>query len=317
MTVLAIAEHRRGELREASLELLAAGRELADAIGGPLHVGVISGDVEHFAERLNREGVDVVHTVDYGEEFNHDVYTQAVTRLAEAVKPTVLLAPNTVNGLDYLPAVAERLDVPLLTDAIDLAYGEHLTVTRERYEGKVETTLDIKPPQAAVTLRSGAWPRAEGTGNAEIEPFDAAVKESDVRSTVTGFQEIGGDVDVADADVLIGVGRGIESEDNLDIVHELAETLDATLAASRPVIDNGWLPVDRQVGQSGKTVSPELYIAIGISGTVQHVSGVRADTFIAINDDPNAPIFEVADHGVVDDLFEIVPALTEQLRRKS
>ncbi len=313
MTVLAVAEHRRGELRPVSLELLSAGRDLADATDGDLHAAVVSGDVEGYADRLNREGVDTIHAVADGEEFNHDVYTQAVTQLAETVEPTVLLAPDTVNGLDYAPAVADRLGAPLLTDALDVSYDEHLTVTRERYEGKVETTIDIDASQAIVTVRPGAWPRADGSGDAEITAFDAAIDESLVRSDVTGYQEIGGEVDVAEADVLVAVGRGIESEDNLDIVRDLADALDATIAASRPVIDNGWLPADRQVGQSGKTVSPELYIAVGISGTVQHVSGVRAETFLAINDDPNAPIFEVADYGVVDDLFAVVPALTEQL----
>ncbi|QSG10931.1 Electron transfer flavoprotein, alpha subunit [Halapricum desulfuricans] len=315
MTVLVVAEHRRGELRDPSFEALTAGRELADATDGELHVGVVGGDVERYAERLNREGVDAVHTVARGEEFNHDVTTQAITQLVEAVEPTVLLAPDTVNGLDFLPAVAERLDLPLVTDVIDIEYDEGLTVTRELYEGKVETTLSIDAPRAAITVRPGSWPQAAGTGDAEVKAFDATVDESAVRSTVTGFQEIGGEVDVAEADVLVAVGRGIESEENLDIVRELADVLGATLAASRPVIDNGWLPADRQVGQSGKTVSPELYIAVGISGTAQHVSGVRAETFVAINDDPNAPIFDVADYGVVDDLFEVVPALTERLKR--
>lgn len=313
MTVLTVAEHRRGELRPVSLELLSAGRELADGIGGDLHVAVVSGDVESYADRLNREGVDTVHTVADGEEFNHDRYAQAITRLAETVEPTALLAPDTVNGLDYAPAVAERLDAPLLTDTIDLDYDDRLTVTRERYEGKVETTIDVDAQQTVLTVRPGVWPRADGSGDAEITTFDAAIDDSAVRSDVTGYQEIGGEVDIAEADVLVAVGRGIESEENLDIVRDLADALDATIAASRPVIDNGWLPADRQVGQSGKTVSPELYIAVGISGTVQHVSGVRAETVIAINDDPNAPIFEAADYGVVDDLFEVVPALAAQL----
>jgi len=313
MTVLAVTEHRRGELRPVSMELLSVGRELADATEGDLHVAVISGDVEGYADRLNCEGVDTIHTVADGEEFNHDIYTQAVTQLAETVEPTVLLAPDTVNGLDYVPAVADRLDAPLLTDAIELTYDEELTITRERYEGKVETTFDIDASPAAATIRPGVWPRANGTGSAEITAFDATIDESAVRSNVTGYQELGGEVDVTEADVLVAVGRGIESEDNLEIVRNLADALDATIAASRPVIDNGWVSADRQVGQSGKTVTPDLYIAVGISGTVQHVSGVRAETFIAINDDPNAPIFEVADYGVVDDLFEVVPALTEQL----
>jgi electron transfer flavoprotein alpha subunit len=314
MTVLAVAEHRRGELRDVSLELLAAGRELADATDGELHVGVVSGDVEGFAERLDREGVDAVHTVEYGEEFNHDVYTQAVTQLFEAVDPTVLLLPNTVNGLDYAPAVADRLDIPLVTDAVDLAYDEGLTVTREMYGSKVETTLDVDASQAAVTVRPAEWPKAEGRSDATIEAFDAVIDESDVRSTVTGFEEVGGgDIDITEADVLVSVGRGIEEEDNLDVVEDLAEALDATLSASRPVVDNGWLPKDRQVGQSGKVVTPDVYIAVGISGAVQHVAGMKgADTIVAINNDPNAPVFDIADYGIVDDLFDVVPALTEQ-----
>ena len=232
MTVLVVAEHRRGELRDVSLELLSAGHQLADATGGDLHVGVISGDVEGYADRLNREGVDAIHTVAHGEEFNHDVYTQAVERLFDAVEPTVLLVPNSVNGLDYAPAVAERLDVPLVTDAVDLAYDDGLTVTREMYGSKVETTLDVDAPQAAVTVRPAEWPKAEGSGDASVEAFDAAIDESTVRSNVTGYQEVGGgDIDITDADVLVSVGRGIEEEDNLEIIHELAEALDAPVLA--------------------------------------------------------------------------------------
>jgi len=314
MTVLVVAEHRRGELRDVSLELLSAGRQLADSTGGELHVGVVSGDAEGYAERLNREGVDAIHTVAHGEEFNHDVYTQAVTQLFDAVEPTVLLVPNSVNGLDYAPAVAERLDVPLVTDAVGLAYDDGLTVTREMYGSKVETTLEVDGPQAAVTVRPAEWPKAEGSGDASVESFDAAIDESAVRSTVTGFQEVGGgDIDISDADVLVSVGRGIEEEDNLEIIHDLAEALDATVSASRPIVDNGWLPKDRQVGQSGKVVTPDVYIAIGISGAVQHVAGMKgADTIVAINEDPNAPIFDIADVGIQDDLFDVVPALTEQ-----
>jgi len=314
MTVLTVAEHRRGELRDVSQELVAAGRALADATGGDLHVAVISGPVEEYADDLNRDGVETIHTVAHGEEFNHDVYTQAVAQLADAVDPTVLLMPNSVNGLDYAPAVASRLGRPLVTDAVGLAYDDELTVTRELYGSKVETTIDVHAEQAAVTLRPAEWPAAEGTGDADIEPFDADIDESQVRSTVTGFQEVGnGDVDIADADVLVSVGRGIDEEENLDLVRDLADALGATLSASRPIIDNGWLPKDRQVGQSGKVVTPDVYIAIGISGAVQHVAGMKgAETIVAINNDPNAPIFDIADYGIVDDLFDVVPALIEE-----
>ncbi|KAA9399075.1 electron transfer flavoprotein subunit alpha/FixB family protein [Haloarcula sp. CBA1130] len=316
MSVLAIAEHRRGELRPVSLEQLAAGRDLADQLGGELHTAVIGGDVEAFGADLNREGVDAVHTVDIGEEFNHDVYTQVVTQLATELDPTVLLMPNSVNGLDYAPAVANRLDRPLVTDVVDIDAEDGLTATRELYGSKAETTIDVHAEQAAVTIRPAEWPTIETDGDAAIEAFDATLDESAVRSTVKGFEEVGGgDIDITDADVLVSVGRGIEEEENLDIIHDLAEALDATVSGSRPLIDNGWLEKDRQVGQSGKVVTPDVYIAIGISGAVQHVAGMKgSDTIVAINTDPNAPIFDIADYGIQDDLFEVVPALTEQFQ---
>ncbi|QLH80525.1 electron transfer flavoprotein subunit alpha/FixB family protein [Halosimplex pelagicum] len=314
MTVLAVAEHRRGELRDVSHELAAAGRELADATDSELHLAVVGGDVERFGEDLVREGVDAVHTVDHGEEFNHDVSVQAVEQLADGLDPDYLLLPHTVNGLDYAPAVAERLGLPIVTDAVDVEVDGDLAVTREMYGSKVETTIEVGADRAVVTLRPAEWPQAPKGGDAAVEPFDVTIDESAVRSTVTGFEEAaGGDVDISEADVLVSVGRGIEEEDNLDIIWDLAEALDATVSASRPVVDNGWLPKNRQVGQSGKVVTPDVYIAVGISGAVQHVAGMKgADTIIAINKDPNAPIFDIADYGIVDDLFDVVPALTEQ-----
>ncbi|MBV0900326.1 electron transfer flavoprotein subunit alpha/FixB family protein [Haloarcula salina] len=314
MSVLAVAEHRRGELRDVSLELLTAGRELADDLDGELHAAVVGGDVDAFGEKLNREGVDAVHTVDAGEEFNHDVYTQVVAQLAEELSPSVVLMPNTVDGMDYAPAVASRLDRPLVTDAVALDTDDGLTVTRELYGSKVETTIDVHAERAAVTLRPSEWPTAEGVGDATIEAFDATIDESAVRSTVTGFEEVGGgDVDITDADVLVSVGRGIEEEENLDMIFDLADALGATVSGSRPLIDNGWLAKDRQVGQSGKVVTPDVYIAIGISGAVQHVAGMKgSDTIVAINTDPNAPIFDIADYGIQDDLFDVIPALIEE-----
>ena len=314
MTVLAIAEHRRSELRDVSFELATAGRDLADATDGDLHLAVIGGAVEAFADRLDREGVDVIHTIDEGEEFNHDVYVQAVEALYDEVEPDTLLMPNSVNGLDYAPAVANRLSLPLVTDAIDIEHDGGLAVTREKYGSKVETVVEVDADRAAVTVRPGEWPPAEGTDDTEVRAFDAAINESAVRSTVTGFQEVGGgDVDISEAEVLVSVGRGIEDEENIALVEALAETLDATLSSSRPIVDNGWLPKNRQVGQSGKQVTPEVYIAIGISGAVQHVAGMKgAETIVAINTDSNAPIYDLADYGIVDDLFEVVPALIEE-----
>jgi electron transfer flavoprotein alpha subunit len=312
--VLVVAEHRRGELRDVSYELLSVGQELADATGGDVHATIISGDVDGYADDLNREGVDAVHTVDHGEEFNHGVYTQAVEQLANEIDAQYVVAGNTVNGLDFVPAVAERLDMPLVTDAVAFDTSDGLSVTRELYSGKTEATVEVDADSAFVTVRPGEWPAAEGTGDAAIEAFDADIDESELSTTVNGFEEVGsGDVDISEADVLVSIGRGIEEEDNLPLIHDLADALGATVSASRPIVDNGWLGQERQVGQSGKKVTPDIYIAIGISGAVQHVAGMKgADTIIAINNDPSAPIYDIADYGIVDDLFDVVPALTEE-----
>ncbi|ELZ87426.1 electron transfer flavoprotein subunit alpha [Haloferax elongans ATCC BAA-1513] len=312
--VLAITEHRRGELRDVSFELVTAGSDLASQSGGDLHLAVIGGDVDAFAEELALDGVDTIHTVAEGDEFNHDVYVQAVTALYEELDPTYVLMGNTVNGLDYAPAVAEQLDLPLVTDAVGLENEGALTVTREMYASKVESTVEVDAGTAAVTIRPGEWDVTEAAGEPAVEAFDVEIDDSRVRSRVTGFEEVGsGDVDIADADVLVSVGRGIEEEENIELVQELADALDATLSSSRPIVDNGWLPKDRQVGQSGKVVTPKVYLAIGISGAVQHVAGMKgAENIIAINTDPDAPIFDIADYGIVGDLFDVVPELIEQ-----
>ena len=312
--VLAVTESRRGVLRDVSYEMITAGRELADELGGELHLLVVNGDVESFAEQLNRDGVDAIHTVDAGEEFNHGVYVQAIEAAYETLSPTALLMPNSVNGLDYAPAVAGSLDLPLVTDVVGFDAGDRVEVTREQYGGKVETTYSLDVDAYALTIRPAEWPQAAGRGEATVEALDVEIDESRIGTTVNGFEEVaGGDVDITEADVLVSIGRGIEEEENLPLVEALADALDATLSSSRPIVDNGWLPKNRQVGQSGKVVTPDVYIAIGISGAVQHVAGMKgSDTIIAINSDPNAPIFDLADYGIVDDLFEVIPELIEE-----
>ena len=313
--VLAVAEHRQGELRDVSYEVITAGRELADAAGGDLHLAVVSGDVEAFAAELDREGVDVIHTVDHGEEFNHDVYVQVLEHLAEDLGATYVIAPNSVNGLDYAPALADRLDVPIVTDAVDIALEDgQLAVNREMYGGKVETRTEVDADRATITIRGAEWPATEAAGDATVESFTADIREDIIGSTVTGYEAVAaGDVDISEADVLVSVGRGIEDEENIALIQDLADALGATVSASRPIVDAGWLPKNRQVGQSGKVVTPDVYIAIGISGAVQHVAGMKgADTIVAINTDPNAPIMDIADYAIVDDLFDVVPALIEE-----
>jgi electron transfer flavoprotein alpha subunit len=313
--VLAVAEHRQGDLRDVSFELITASRQLADEQGGDLHLAVISGDVDSFAAELNTGDVDVIHTVAAGDEFNHDVYTQVIEQLYADVSPGTVVLPNTVNGLDYAPSVSESLDLPLVTDAIGLSRANGpLEVTREMYGSKVETTIAVESDEVVVSIRPAEWDAVEGTdGDAEVREFDADIDESAVKSTVTGFEEVaGGDVDISEAEFLVSIGRGIEEEDNLPLIKELVEVTDATLSSSRPIVDNDWLPKNRQVGQSGKVVTPDVYLAIGISGAVQHVAGMKgSDTIVAINTDPNAPIMDLADYAIVDDLFDVVPELIE------
>lgn len=313
--VLAVAEHRRGELRDISRELVTASRELTSETGGDLHVAVISGAVDDYADQLNCKGVEKIHTIPYGDEFNHDVYKQAVTQLYESLPVQYLLTPHTVNGMDYVPAVAATLGLPLATDAVGLERDDGLTVTREQYGGKVEGAVTVESDSAVVTIRPTEWRPAEESGDATVEAADVTINEDEIHSTVRGFEEVaGGDVDISEAEFIVSVGRGIDEKENIELIEELADTLDATLAASRPIVDNEWLPKNRQVGQSGKVVTPDIYIAIGISGAVQHVAGMKgSDTIVAINTDPDAPIFDIADYGIVDDLFDVIPALVDEV----
>ncbi|MEF8772158.1 electron transfer flavoprotein subunit alpha/FixB family protein [Halodesulfurarchaeum sp.] len=314
--VLAVVEHRRGELRPVSFELLTAGRDLAAAMDEELHVAVIGGPVDRYVDRLNRAGVDVIHTVDNGAEFNHDVYVQTVDALCQTLEPGVLLTPHTVNALDYVPAVAIDREMALVTDVLELSVEDDtLLATREFYESKVTASMAVEDTPRAVTIRPGEWPAAEGIAETEVRFFEFEPDDESIKSHVEGYEEAGSsEVDVTAADFLIGVGRGIGEVENLALIEDLAEAGDATIAASRPLVDKGWFETGRQVGQSGKTVSPDVYLAIGISGAVQHVAGIKgADTIVAINTDPHAPIFDIADQAIVGDLFEIVPALTEQV----
>jgi electron transfer flavoprotein alpha subunit len=313
-TILAIAEHRQGELRDVSYETVSAGNELADFTGGDLDVAVIGGNVDAFADELNLDGVSTIYTVDEGDEFNHDVYLQAVEQLVDRIDPEHVLMPHTVNGWDYAPAVANRINRPILTDTIGFQLDGSLEVVREMYGSKVETVLEVNADRTAITVRPGEWDAAEAGGDASVETADVEIDDDDVGSEVQGFEEAaGGDVDISEAEFIVSIGRGIEEEDNMEIMEELADASGATLAASRPITDNGWLPKNRQVGQSGKVVEPELYVAFGISGAVQHVAGMKSsEAIMAVNTDPDAPIYDIADYGAVEDLFDVVPAFTEK-----
>ena len=311
--ILVVAEHRDGEIRDVTYEAVAAAEAIA---GGEVAVLLIAPDPDALIGELSLNAIETIYPVAYEAPFNHDVYVQAGVALANELSPDLLLAGNTVNGLDYLPALASACGWPLVTDAIDLENaGDELLITREGYGSKVEVEVALAAPPAVLSIRPGEWDPVSESGDPAITDAGVTFDSDAITSEVTGFDVVAdGDVDIADADVLVSIGRGIGDEENLSLIEELAASMGATISASRPIVDAGWLPKGRQVGQSGKTVTPDIYLAIGISGAVQHVAGMNgAETIIAINNDANAPIFDIADIGIVGDLFDVVPALIEAL----
>lgn len=311
--ILVLAESRRGELREASLELVGAALALKDEAGGPVAVAIIgAGATEHVAS-LGAAGVDEVLTVAAPtEDFEAHVHADALAALIEQESPAVVLLGHTIDSLGFGPAVAATLGLGFASDVTALGWEDGPVATRGAYGGKLEVELDFPGKETTLLmLRAGAFEAAETSGDASARSVDAPVE---ARTEQLGFREAdAGDVDITKADFLLSVGRGIEDKDALPQFEELAETMGATLSVSRPLVDAGWAPNARQVGQSGKTVKPKVYLALGISGAVQHLAGMQtADTIIAVNTDPEAPIFRVAHYGAVADLFDVADELADQ-----
>ena len=311
--ILVLAESRRGELREVSLELVGAALALKEEAGGPVAVAIIgAGATEHVAS-LGAAGVDEVLTVDVPtEDCEAHVHADALTALIEQESPAVVLLGHTIDSLGFGPAVAATLGLGFASDVTALGWDDGPVATRGAYGGKVEAELDFPGKETTLLmLRVGAFEAAETSGDASARSVEAPVE---ARTEQLGFREAdAGDVDITKAEFLLSVGRGIEDKDALPQFEELAETMGATLSVSRPLVDAGWAPNARQVGQSGKTVKPKVYLALGISGAVQHLAGMQtADTIIAVNTDPEAPIFRVAHFGAVADLFDVADELADQ-----
>lgn len=310
---LVVAEHRKDSLRDVTYEAITAA---ADWVGtdSDVHVLLVAADPDPLAAELDLAAVETVHVATHPTPTNHDVLLAVLEELLPVLDPAVVLSGHTAAGVEIAPALAAAAGWPIVTDIVDVApAADPPVVTREQFGSKVEVTLGIERSPAAVTIRPGAWPAATDSGEPTENHVETAIDDGAIRSTVHGIDPAPtGDVDIAAADVVVSVGRGIGEAEHLELIERLAEVLDAAVGASRPVVDAGWVPKHRQVGQSGKSVAPRVYIAIGISGAVQHVAGIKdAETIVAINTDPNAPIFEVADIGIVDDLFDVVPALIE------
>ena len=315
--ILVLAETRRGELREVSLELVSAAREVKDAAGERLAVAVIGADAERFADDLAAEGVDEVLTVVAPvAHFEAHIWQRALESLIESERPALVLAGHTIDSLGFAAAVAARAGLGFASDVTAISWADGLRARRGAYGDKLQAELEF-PGKACtlLTVRPGIFPVASaGAGSvpARSVPIDL---DGVARTEHVEFVEAGaGDVDITKADFLLSIGRGIEDKDSIPRFENLAERLGATLSVSRPLVDAGWMPSARQVGQSGKTVKPRVYLALGISGAVQHLAGMRnADTIIAVNTDPEAPIFGVAHYGAVVDLFEVVDELEQAL----
>jgi electron transfer flavoprotein alpha subunit len=308
MSVLVVGEHLRGEVRPVTLELVTAAKEL----GGPVAVALIAKDPGSIADSVNVEGVDEILAVAVDqEEFENDVYQQALEQLLSERDFDVVLLGFTVNSMGYGPALAAKLGLGFASDVFALnGEGGSVVATRAFYGSKVQAEVEFPGhDRVLLLLRPTAWPPAEGSGSASTTDVSASISGS--RARHEEFVDVAtGDVDITTADFLLSIGRGIGDKENLPQFEELAGKMGATLSVSRPLVDQGWMPSSRQVGQSGKTVKPKVYLALGISGAVQHLAGMKTSgTIIAVNADPEAAIFNVAHYGAVADLFEVAEEL--------
>jgi electron transfer flavoprotein alpha subunit len=304
---LVVAEHVRGELRPVTLELISA----AKSLGGPVEVAVIAKDPSAFADAVNVEGVDEILAVAVEQdEFESDVYQQAVEQLIAERGPEVVLLGFTVSSMGYGPALAAKLGLGFASDVFAVRDDGGLVAERSFYGAKVNGEVEFPGHDRVLLLvRPTAWPPAEAAGSAGVTDVSVSVTGSRARHK-DWVEAQAGDVDITTAEFLLSVGRGIGDKENLDQFQELADAMGATLSSSRPLVDAGWMPSARQVGQSGKTVKPKVYLALGISGAVQHLAGMKTSgTIIAVNTDPEAAIFNVAHYGAVADLFEVAEEL--------
>jgi electron transfer flavoprotein alpha subunit len=318
--VLVVAEQRAGKLNRATWETIAA----AQYAGGPIKIALLGSGLDAPAAELSAADAAEVIVVDSPAlgEYTADGYVAALAGLIERESPSLVFLPHTYQTRDFAPALAASLGRALVTDVTAIKKQEAaLTYVRPIFQGKLSAEIEAAGPAPHfVTFQIGAFradAAARGASPAALRKADVTVDAGAIRQKPEApFKEAKQSVDLSQAERIVAVGRGIKSQEHLKIAEQLAQALGAELAASRPICDAGWLPMDRQVGSSGQTVAPKLYMALGISGAIQHLVGMKgARTIVAINKDPEAPIFEIADFGIVGDLFEIVPAMIAELNK--
>ena len=320
MSVLVIAEQRGGILNRATWETIGA----AQQAGGPVRVAVAGDGLEAVSGELAAADCERVITVEHQalREYTADGFVLALSALIEQEQPALVFLPHTYQTRDFAPALAGRLGRVLITDVTGLKKeGDRIVYVRPMFQGKLSADVAAAgPPPHLVTCQIGAFradSAARGAAAAPVAKAAIDVAPARIRQKPEApFKEAKQAVDLSQAARIVAVGRGIKGQENLKIAEQLAQALGAEVAASRPICDAGWLPMDRQIGSSGQTVAPRLYVALGISGAIQHLVGMKGSrTIVAINKDADAPIFEVADYGIVGDLFEVVPAIIAELNR--
>ena len=323
--ILVVAEQRGGKLNRATWETIAAAQELCrvGSLDPAITIVVPGSNVGAVASEVAAARVQKVVVIDHQalDAYTPDGYAAALEPLIASLSPSHVLLPHTYQTRDFAPALAARLDRALVTDVTGIkAVSGEIAFVRPMFQGKLTADVVAQgPAPQVITFQIGALradQAARGDAPAPIETFAVEIDRSAIREKPEPpFQEAKQSVDLSQAERIVAVGRGIKGQEHLPVAQRLAAALGAELAASRPICDAGWLPMDRQVGSSGQTVAPKLYLALGISGAIQHLVGMKgSSTIAAINKDPDAPIFDVADYGIVGDLFEIVPALVEALK---
>jgi electron transfer flavoprotein alpha subunit len=318
--ILVIIEQRENRIARISWEALAASQRIAAQTGAPVTAVILGQNTEPLAAEIAAHPVAKVLRVEHPllAQYTPDGFTLALQQLMQTESPAYAVLPHTYQVRDYAPALAARLGQVLISDVIDISDGP--VFTRQLMQGRLNGAYKhTGTGPCLVSVQAGAF-RAEvlqtAASQAAIAVFTPAIEPAQIRTRPgQPFRGSSQTVDLGSAQLIVSVGRGIKEAENIPLVQALATALGAELAASRPICDAGWLPMERQVGSSGQTVAPKLYLAVGISGAIQHLVGMKAaQCIVAINKDPDAPIFEVADYGIVGDLFEVVPALTEALK---
>jgi electron transfer flavoprotein alpha subunit len=320
MKILAFAEQRDNKLKKSAFEIVRTARTIADQTGGEVIALLIGDHVQAVAGELGGYGATKILIVQQPElgKYSATAYAKVIAEVAKREQTDILLLPATAMGRDSAPRVAVKLDAGLASDCIALKVDDGTIIaTRPIYAGKALTEIKINSTVKVFTLRPNVFPAgASNGGEAKVEVLDIPLVESDFASVAIETTQASGKVDVAEADIIVSGGRGLKGPENFTMIENLAGVLGGAVGASRAVVDAGWRPHNEQVGQTGKTVSPSLYIAVAISGAIQHLAGMSSSKYIvAINKDKDAPIFQIADYGIVADAFDIVPALTLETKK--